>query len=69
MDLEALAMAVDQLVRSPAAERRYGRLYAVPGRPRPRWREHSPGRGRERHRPAWYWNCSPKAKPARSPRK
>ena len=29
MDLEALALAVDELVRVPAAERRTGRLYAV----------------------------------------
>ena len=29
MDLDALALAVDELVRSPAAERRSGRLYAV----------------------------------------
>ena len=29
MDLEALALAVDELVRVPAAERRLGRLYAV----------------------------------------
>ena len=29
MDLEALALAVDELVRSPAAHRRPGRLYAV----------------------------------------
>ena len=29
MDLEALAMSVDELVRSPAAERGSGRLYAV----------------------------------------
>jgi hypothetical protein len=29
MDLEALALAVDDLVRLPAAERRSGRLYAV----------------------------------------
>ena len=29
MDLEALALAVDELVRIPAAERRSGRLYAV----------------------------------------
>ena len=29
MDLEALALAVDELVRSPAAQRRPGRLYAV----------------------------------------
>ena len=29
MDLEALALAVDELVRVPAAERRSGRLFAV----------------------------------------
>jgi hypothetical protein len=29
MDLEALAVTVDELVRAPAAERRSGRLYAV----------------------------------------
>jgi hypothetical protein len=29
MDLEALAMSVDQLVRAPAAQRGSGRLYAV----------------------------------------
>lgn len=29
MDLDALALAVDELVRVPAAERRSGRLYAV----------------------------------------
>lgn len=29
MDLDALALAVDELVRWPAAERRSGRLYAV----------------------------------------
>lgn len=29
MDLEALALAVDELVRSPAAQRGTGRLYAV----------------------------------------
>lgn len=29
MDLESLALAVDELVRTPAAERRSGRLYAV----------------------------------------
>jgi hypothetical protein len=29
VDLEALALAVDELVRSPAAQRRPGRLYAV----------------------------------------
>ena len=29
MDLEALAMSVDELVRAPAAERGSGRLYAV----------------------------------------
>ena len=33
MDLEALAMTVDQLVHSPAAERGSGRLYAVHCRP------------------------------------
>jgi hypothetical protein len=33
MDLEALAMTVDQLVHAPAAERGFGRLYAVRCRP------------------------------------
>ena len=35
MDLEALALAVDERIRVPAAERRSGRLYAVRSGPEP----------------------------------
>ena len=42
MDLEALAMAVDERVRFPAAERGSGRLYAVRCDPEPAGRDDEP---------------------------
>jgi hypothetical protein len=42
MDLEALALAVDDRIRVPAAERSAGRLYAVRSRPTAGWEGGAP---------------------------